>query len=375
MKIIIESLKDAAAFFEETLSALPERDGLAHDLAVADGRRPAYPAVCIRYLADPADTSVAPPHWIPPTLQIGDSPEDRLAAEIVNLLQPLDLCNPVSSTLGVDMGPGTLVTCWGIPLNPETENSPAYTLSLDALLDLPMPAVRTAGLMPGMLDRIAFLQDALPPRFRIGMPDTQGPFNLLHAMVGDEVFLAPYEAPDRFREAMTRITDFWIEACALLDAAIGSERRAPFDRFRRIAECSVNLVSRSFYEEHILPHDRRIAEHFGALHIHPCSGPHVFHATLDHLPVAVSEAGWIERTAAGAISVEEALVATAGRDIVLMIGQELPPGAEEETIRRDLACAADHPRITFAYTGMHWRRCDSPIIRALHERLDAYWAG
>ena len=44
------------------------------------------------------------------------------------------------------------------------------------------------------------------------------------------------------------------------------------------------MVSEEFYREHILPHDLRIARHFGSVWIHPCNGLHVFRATLEGLP-------------------------------------------------------------------------------------------
>ena len=86
-----------------------------------------------------------------------------------------------------------------------------------------------------------------------------------------------------------------------------------------------------------------------------------------------TEAGFIERTAAGAVSVDEALKMIHGRPITLHIGQELPPGDEFDFIRRDFDRYADHPRLTFNYTGMHWRNRDRARIHDIHRRLDDYW--
>jgi hypothetical protein len=142
-----------------------------------------------------------------------------------------------------------------------------------------------------------------------------------------------------------------------------------------VSECSCNLVSRECYEEHILPHDLRLAQAFGAMRMHPCSGPHVFHATLEDLPnVIYTQAGHIASASAGSISVDDALAAIGDRPIVLDIGQELPERGEEDFIRHDLDRYARHPRLMFAYTGMHWRRKDRPLIREMHRRLDEYWA-
>jgi UDP-N-acetylglucosamine enolpyruvyl transferase len=78
-------------------------------------------------------------------------------------------------------------------------------------------------------------------------------------------------------------------------------------------------VSEAFYREYILPHDLRIARHFGALRIHPCSGLHVFRVTLKELPGVVgSEAGMmITPMAAPCVSVDEALRLIGDRPIDL----------------------------------------------------------
>jgi len=178
---------------------------------------------------------------------------------------------------------------------------------------------------------------------------------------------------EKFRALMERITTFWLAALRNLRSWIGEARQMPHDRTGKICECSVNLVSPDFYRQHILPHDCRIATALGPLHIHPCSGPHVFHATLDNLPVIVTEAGFIARAAAGAISVDEALRALLDRPILLHVGQELPEGREYEFICADFDRYAANPRQLFGYTGMHWRRKDRPMIREIHRRLDAYW--
>ncbi len=86
-----------------------------------------------------------------------------------------------------------------------------------------------------------------------------------------------------------------------------------------------------------------------------------------------TEAGFIEKTAAGAISVDAALDMIGARPIALQIGQELPPGEEFEFICRDFDRYAEHPRLTFNYTGMHWRIRDRERIQAIHRRLDDYW--
>ena len=87
----------------------------------------------------------------------------------------------------------------------------------------------------------------------------------------------------------------------------------------------------------------------------------------------MTEAGFIERTAAGFTPVDEALRTIGDRPIALRIGQELPPGREYDVIREDIDRCVDNPRILMAYTGMHWHNRDVQEVIDLHQRLDEYW--
>jgi hypothetical protein len=355
------------------LSEHPERDLYAVQEAVWEGRRRPFAGINLAHLMSPDDSSIAEDDYIPPMVEGGDGIERELMKELAGMTAPLAMLNPIASCFNLGVGPGTLVASFGIPLNPEMSNAPAFTRPVaEVLADLP-PDPATSGLLAQMRYKIETIHRCTPPSFRIGFPDNQSPFNLLYSIVGNEALLLPYDDEESFHRLMTRITDFWIQVRHNLLEWISPERLMPFDRMARLSECSVNLVNREFYTRFILRHDRRISETFGPLHIHPCSGPHVFHATLENLPVISTEAGFIAKTIKGSISVEEALCTLGNRPILLQIGQELPEGQEYEFIRRDLDKYPTYPRLTFIYTGMHWRKKDRPSIREIHRHLDAYW--
>jgi hypothetical protein len=372
----IRSLDQAIACVLETLAVHPERDGLAAHTAALAGQRRRYPVVYLGHLADPEDTFVPTDELELPAVAIGDPTEVALARDLIAMLTPLKLLNPIRPVFGLGAGTGTLVTFFGIPLNPAAQHSPACHRTLDQLLAQPPPDPAHDGLMPAMLARIAELKAQLPPAFKIALPDMQGPFNIAAAMTGQEALSAIHERPDDLHRLLDRITTLFLAVRSRLLDAIGPDYAEPdARRLGRIAECSVNMISPAAYRDHILPHDLRIAAAAPQLHVHPCSGPHVFRVTLETLPnVASTEAGFIAKTAAGAITVDDALALIGDRPIAISIGQELPAGDEEAFIRRDFAHYATHPRLTFSYTGMHWRKRDRPRIRALHRQLDAHWA-
>ncbi len=370
----IASLSEAVDSFTTTLASHPERDDLAARQAAIAGRRRRHPVFTMLHLIDPEDVETPIRHFILPELSMPDGIEAGLAREMLDMLEPLDMLNPISPVFQLGRGTGTLAPAFGIPLAADKGDSPAFVRSLNDVLQEPPPDPRTAGLMPDMAERVRMIKDHVPPSFKIGLPNLQGPFNLAQAVVGEEAMIAPIIEPEKFHQIMDRITDFWIDTRRALLELIGPDYTNPIDPPPHISDCSVNLVSADLYCEHILPFDRRITDALGPAHMHPCSGPHVFHATLDNLPLLATEAGYIARTTAGAIGVDEALAAIGDRPIVLYIGQELPERREFDMIRQDFERYEHTSRLVFGYTGMHWRTKDRPVMRDIHQRLDDYWA-
>ena len=304
------------------------------------------------------------------------TPEERVLDQLRGTLRPLEMLNPISPRLGCGKGPGTLAASFGIFLDPTLGFAPGGSRPLAEVIAEGMPSPATSGMLPEIKADIQAGLSLTPDWIKINPPDMQGPFNIAHMVLGDQAFIAPYEEPEKFFVFMSLVTDFFIAVRHQVEQWIGPTRLNEFPpNSQRIAECSVNLVSTAFYEEFILPHDRRIEETFGQVSIHPCSGPHVFYETLRNLRhVTYTEAGYIEKACAGSISVEAALAEVGNRPIIIAVGQELPPGKEEQTIRRDFDLARTNPRLCIGgYTGMYWHKCDEPRMREMHRRLDDYW--
>lgn len=364
-----QQIADAVGHLAEQLGRHPERRiDVAEDYAMRGEARP-YPVI---YLGRQADISAGEVMERRPVPRL--SPEERLLGNLRGMTNSLAMLNPIRPRVGLGIGIGSLPAAFGLQIDEELGYSPIGSIPIDELLERGVPDTASSGYAHRMREDIEAALAYTPEWMEIGPPDMQGPFNIAHMLLGDDAFIAPHEEPDKFHRLMSIITDFYMATDALMREWIG----ARFPKFpgsgRRIAECSVNLVSTQFYLDFILRHDRRIVDHYGTIGIHPCSGPHVFYATLRSLPnVVYTEAGAIDRAAAGAITVADALKEVGDRTIILSIGQELPEGREEEFIRRDLDLARENPRLLFGYTGMHWKKRDEDAIRDLHLRLDDYW--
>ena len=372
-RTIISSLAKAVDYFQERLHAHPERNLEAAYQAVMAGKRRLYPVLSVGHLVSPDDTGQEEDDYQLPEVTVASPRKAPLAKEIIEMLAPLKMLNPIAPCFNLGVGTGTLVTCFGIPVNTQAVNTPAYNRKLEDVLSDPPPAPETAGVMPQIREKIEMIKKYAPNTFKIALPDMQGPFNIAHAILGTEVFTAPYLEPEKFHRLMERITNLWLQARQKMLEWIEEDRRVNWYIKNMICECSVNLISPDMYKKFVLPYDQQIADKLGNVSIHPCSGPHVFKVTLENLPVEYIQAGFIAKTAAGSISVTEALRLIGKRPIVLDIGQELPEGKEYEFICQDLDRYKTNPRLLFSYTGMHWRKKDRPLIRGIHRRLDEYW--
>lgn len=370
----ITSLEQAVDFARETLKAHPQRDGQTVRQAALQGQRRRHSGLHLGLHTRPDDTTAAPSVFLPPRVEMPDGVEAELARELVAKFAPLDMLNPVRTNFGSGAGTGTLVTLFGVPLDPQLQNSPAYTLSIDDVLSRGLPDIPNAGLMPRIRDKINAVNDHLPEDFLVSGPDMQGPFNIAHQLTGTEALIAPLTEPDKFRRLMDLVTNVWLDAHHIIADWIGPGRALPDPP--GIAECSVNLVSRQVYDEFILPCDLRVRETLGPVGIHTCSGPHVFAATIEGIPdIVYTEAGYIEAAvqAAGYTPVEIALDAIGDRPIMLNIGEELHDGDFFEQVRRRLDLCAGNPRLMYTFTVMNGRKEDAPRVRELHQRLDDYW--
>ncbi|MHB9133238.1 MAG: uroporphyrinogen decarboxylase/cobalamine-independent methonine synthase family protein [Armatimonadota bacterium] len=369
---IEQQISVAVAELAETLAAHPERRmDLAEGYVLRGELRP-HPVL---YLGRGPDIEAG--EVMTRTVPVQYSPEEKLLNSLRGMGWSLRMHNPIRPRIGLGKGTGTLPASFGITLDAELGYTPKGYRPLDEVLAEGMPDPETSGIIPEMREDIATALALTPEWVEIAPPDMQGPFNIAHMILGDDAFLAPLEEPEKFTELMAIITEFFLVVSDNLRRWIGPARFPQFPTNTcRITECSVNMMSAGMYLEHVLPHDLHIAEHFGQIAIHPCSGPHVFKATLHNLPnVVYSEAGYIAKTAAGAISVEEALAEIGDRPIILSIGQELPEdmAEAEAVVRRDLDHARENPRLLFGYTGMLWKKAEEAAIRDLHLRLDEYW--
>lgn len=264
---------------------------------------------------------------------------------------PLQVLSPVSLGLGTGKGPGTLATAFGLTLDESVANSPVGFLTADEILEKGMPDPKRAGILPEIFEFIQAVKSITPDTVKIGPPDTQGPYNLAHMMLGDEIFYLPADDPEKMDKLLTLITDFYIAFYQEFRAAVG-EARCPIgpNALARLRLCSCNLISTDMYMTYVLKHDKRIAEYFGEIAIHPCSGQHVFYEAIRNIPnVGFIEAIPYDRSLVPCITPEEAIEEIGDRPIRLEMAKKATLDNVHDMILQDFKVTRQHPTFTYYY--------------------------
>lgn len=118
--------------------------------------------------------------------------------------------------------------------------------------------------------------------------DLQSPFDLAHLVVGDALFLAMYDDPDRVHQLLDNCTRMLIRLTRLYKEAVGE----PFDGGRhggfamrggiRICEDTTTLLSEEQIQTFAVPYTRRALQAFGGGWIHYCGkNDHLYQAVLE----------------------------------------------------------------------------------------------
>ena len=355
----------------DTLEKRPDKNMLNIWSDLEHGCQPCYPPVDIRMPILPENSPVTQ----------SKNEIEKLRTQIEQMLKPLELENPISPIWQPAYGDtGMMAAALGAKLNID---DPAYYgggiveyIPFKDAVNMDMPQPEDTIPVQEIKKQIDLYLKYTPDDFKINLPDMDGPFNIAASLVGSDIYYKFSDVPEQVHTLMEKITSFWITAYKFFYSLIPQSRFAPpyAGKYLRIEECSCNLISKQIYKEFVAPCDRKLAEIQDKIYIHPCSGSHVFEETLEEIPkVAVTEAGYIENTTAGFTAVDKALDIIAGHPIILIVGEELQQGQEEQTICSHINYLERHPRMIFTYTGMYWTKKDEPVIKKLHKLIDDYY--
>jgi hypothetical protein len=191
-------------------------------------------------------------------------------------------------------GAGTIATPFGVGYEIFDDKMPWVTehVTPDSLDDFDADTAPLGGVMELVMERSAYLAAKLEGS---GITpfcyDSQGPFDAAHLVIGDDIFLAMYDEPDRVHNLLDQCTRMIIRTTKLYKQAVGE----PLDGGRhssfamrggiRICEDTSTLISREQVAEFVTPYTRRLLQAFGGGWCHYCGrNDHLYRAIMDDIP-------------------------------------------------------------------------------------------
>ncbi|MCK5844655.1 MAG: hypothetical protein KAG97_08120 [Victivallales bacterium] len=151
-------------------------------------------------------------------------------------------------------------------------------LTLKQAADLTIDDIRIQGDFEMGLGHMKFFQEVMGDAVPVYCMDTQGPFDLAHLMVGDDIFYALYDDPALVHHIMEIVLEIGIRAHTWMKEVSGEGIDNIFhgnglcaeNMGVRICEDTTVLLSPEAQAEFALPYSKRLAEHFGGAWVHYC---------------------------------------------------------------------------------------------------------
>ena len=155
-------------------------------------------------------------------------------------------------------------------------------LSKEEIRKYHFPNLDKIDILKKAIEYIQFFQRELPEWIHLYLPDTLGPFEIAHAVYGDNIFYDLYDDPEFVHHLLELCVTMYIQVTKRLKEIIGEERTICYHGHAlsrgiymrnggtRISEDSATLVSPKHIDEFIIPYDQEVLNAFGGGFVHFC---------------------------------------------------------------------------------------------------------
>jgi len=155
-------------------------------------------------------------------------------------------------------------------------------LKKEEIKDLGFKNLEKTDMLKRAIEYIAFFKETLPEWIHVYLPDTLGPFEIAHAIYGNNIFYDFYDDSKFVHYLLNLCTDIYIQVTNKLKEALGEEKTSCYHGHAlsrgiymrnggiRISEDSATLISPQQIDEFVIPYDQKALETFGGGFIHFC---------------------------------------------------------------------------------------------------------
>ncbi len=217
---------------------------------------------------------------------------DRMLCE--ELREACRIANAKSSgipSIRANLGTGICLACIGLEQEVFPDKMPwlQQHLSKEEAGNLQPDDIRPRGSFARGLEMMKRFRRITGDSPAVYCMDTQGPFDLAHLMIGDEIFYLYYDDPELFEHVMEISLEIGIRTHTWMKEINGERKNEMYHRNKlyadsvgiRICEDTTAIVGPELIEK-ALEYSQRLARHFGRAWIHYCG-------RNDHLTAAACQ--------------------------------------------------------------------------------------
>lgn len=173
----------------------------------------------------------------------------------------------------------SMLTCFGVEYEINDQGCAWFSkpIDLDRAINADVTDLAGSGQVPMVLDYLRFFKEHIVPGVKIGCPIAMGPFNIIDAMLGTDLWLLLHDAPDKIHVLMAKITDVIIRLVKLYKEVLGESldtaEIGPLYLARggvKIGSDSMVMVSPAMYKEFVHPYTERLCREFSGGYHHSC---------------------------------------------------------------------------------------------------------
>ena len=295
VRVELNVVKDLLA---EAVDTPRLQQGRRRQESVATGTQPDYAPLLLgdrrRFVSGFGEdlTLVNGEHWLDggtPVREIADYPHFPLAEQIQSPEKMLyeALWGVLSwartpSDAQLSIRPPLLsapLTCFGVEYEVNEQGCPWFPnpIDLHRAIHADMSNLADQGQVPMVLDALQFFKEHTVPGVRVSCPIGAGPFNVIDAMLGRDLWLLLYDEPQKVHALMAKITDVIAELLRLYKEVVGEPMTTadigPLYLARggvKIGSDSMVMASPEMYREFVQPYTERLCREFGGGYHHSC---------------------------------------------------------------------------------------------------------
>lgn len=183
-------------------------------------------------------------------------------------------------SIRANLGTGLLLSCFGLEQESFPDKMPWLIehLTKEQITKLSPDDIRQRGSFARGLEMMRYFKEIMGDSIPIYVMDTQGPFDLAHLMLGDELFIQLYDDPPFVHHLMELCLELglkthrWMKE--IIDEPLTSLHHGSTmysDSFGiRICEDTTVMLSPDHVEEFAVAYSRRLAREFGGAWVHYC---------------------------------------------------------------------------------------------------------